>query len=238
MYNNYNIYYLSFFSRKMNYDTILEQTLGVFPDAFITGLYKANADNYSVSEATLCKGMQTNGLFLQYVREQDRNQNVCLDAVKQNGMAFPYVPNTVSGVAVVDALAASDPLPPDNIAIAALSSNGLALQFMPDLSDNPSVCLVAATSAGDSLQYMSPVMLASSYGLNIMQKAIQQTPFCIIYIKKSYFSNEADYYSLCTSAVSRRGELLQYVDCPTANVCNIAVQANPYAIQFVPTNIC
>lgn len=222
----------------MNFDTILEQTLNTFPDAFVTGLNKANTDNYTVSESTLCKGMSTNGMFLQYVREQDRSHNVCLAAVKQNGMSFCYVPQSQSGVAVADALSASDPLPEDNVAIEALKSNGLALQFMPDLSDNPSICLVAASSAGDSLQYMNPAMLAGSYGLAIMQSAVNNSPFSIIYIKKSYIPNDADYYALCTNVVKRRGELLQYVDCPTADVCNDAVKANPYAIQFVPTNIC
>ena len=222
----------------MNYDTILEQTLSVFPDAFITGLNKANMANYTVSESTLCKGMRTNGMFLQYVREQDRSHNVCIDAVKQNGMSFPYVPASQSGVAVADALSATDPLPADNVAIEALKSNGLALQFMPDLSDNPSICLVAASSSGDSLQYMNPAILAGSYGLGIMQSAINNSPFSIIYIKKSYITNDTDYYALCTNVVKRRGELLQYVDCPTADVCNDAVKSNPYAIQFVPTNIC
>lgn len=222
----------------MNFDTILDQTLNMFPDAFITGLNKANADNYSISESTLCKGMSTNGMFLQYVREQDKSHNVCLAAVKQNGMSFPYVPESQSGVAIADALSATDPLPIDNVAIEALKSNGLALQFMPDLSDNPNICLVAANSAGDSLQYMNPIMLSGSYGLGIMQSAVNNSPFSIVYIKKSYIPNDTDYYALCTTVVKRRGELLQYVDCPTLDICNEAVKSNPYAIQFVPTNIC
>ena len=222
----------------MNFDTILENTLNIFPYAFISGLNKAKADNYTISEAVLCKGMQKNGLFLQYVREEDKSHTVCLEAVKQNGLSFQYASKNLSDVALADALGATDPLPINNVAVEALKSNGMALQFMPDLSDNPNICLVAASSAGDSLQYMSPVMLAGSYGLGIMQSAIENSPFSIIHIKKSYIANDADYYTLCTTAVKRRGELLQYVECPTVDICNDAVKANSYAIQFVPTNIC
>lgn len=222
----------------INYDTILETTIiQNMTDAFVIGLNKAYEENYTVSEATLIKGVQFNGIFIQYIREEDKTVPICLAAVKKNGDAFQFVPNSISGVAVADALSVSDPFPDDNIAIEALKTNGLALRFMSDLSDNPSICLLAAKSVGDSVQFMSPIMLSGEYGKGIMEAAIKNSPYTIKHIKKSYFTDLADYYSLALSAVKIRGELLEFVDTPTAEVCLEAVRANPFAIQFVPTNI-
>ena len=222
----------------INYDTILETTIiQNNTDAFVIGLHKAYEDNYNVSEATLIKGMQFNGMYLQYVREEDKSVPICLAAVKKNGDAFQYVPNSISGVAVADALTVSDPFPNDNIAIEALKTHGLALRYMSDLSDNPSICLLAANSVGDSVQFMSPTMLSGEYGKGIMESAIKNAPYAIKYIKKSYFTNIVDYYSMALSAVKIRGELLEFVDTPTAEVCLEAVRANPFAIKFVSTSI-
>ena len=130
-----------------------------------------------------------------------------------------------------------DPLPENNVALEALKTNGAALRYMSDLSDNANICIFAARSNGCSLEYMSPTMLSAAEGLPILQAAINQTPFCIQYIKPEYFANQEDYYAICKTAVERRGELLQHVANPTAEVCLAAVQNNAYAIRWVPTSI-
>jgi hypothetical protein len=221
----------------MNFDSILEAAIDGYQDAFITGLEKAKAENYTISENTLIKGVRKNGLFLKYIDEPAKTIPVCIAAVKQNGDAFQFVSEEDKGISILEALQASDPFPENNVALEALKTNGAALKYMSDLSDNVNICIVAATSNGCSLEFMSPIMLSTAEALPIFQAAIKQTPFAIQYIKHIYFTNSSDYYSMCTSAVERRGELLQHVENPTAEVCLAAVQNNSYAIQWVPTSI-
>jgi len=221
----------------MNFDSILEIAIGGYPDAFISGLEKAKADNYIVSERTLIKGVSRNGLFLKYIDEPAKTIPVCIAAVKENGDAFQYVSEEDKGVSILEALQASDPLPQNNVALEALKTNGAALRFMSDLSDNANICIFAAASNGSSLEHMSPTMLATPAALPIFQAAIRQTPFAIEYIKPEYFSDIAEYYAICKSAVEKRGELLRHVVNPNAEVCEAAVRSNSYAIRWVPTTL-
>lgn len=221
----------------MNFDSILEIAISGYPDAFISGLQKAKEENYTISESTLIKGVSRNGLFLQYIDEPAKTIPVCIAAVKENGDAFQYVSEEDKGVSILEALQASDPLPENNVALEALKTNGAALRFMSDLSDNANICIFAARSNGSSLEHMSPVMLSTAAAVPIFQAAIEQTPFAIQHIKPEYFSDIADYYAICKSAVQRRGELLRYVINPNAEVCEAAVRSNSYAIQWVPTTL-
>lgn len=221
----------------MNFDSILEAAIDGYSEAFPIGLQKAKQENYEIAESTLIKGVSKNGLFLQYIDEPAKTIAVCIAAVKQNGDAFQYVSEEDKGIQILEALQASDPFPDNNVALEALKTNGLSLKYMSDLSDNISICLLAANSNGCSLEYMSTTMLSKPEALPIFQAAIQQTPFAIQYVKLEYFSDPADYYAICKSAVERRGELLQHVTNPTAEVCLTAVQCNSYAIQWVPTTI-
>ena len=221
----------------MNFDSILEIAIDGYPDAFISGLAKAKADNYTVAESTLIKGVSRNGLFLKYVDEPEKTIPVCIAAVKNNGDAFQYVSEEDKGVSILEALHFSDPIPENNVAFEALKTNGASLRFMSDLSDNANICIFAAASNGCSVEYMSPNMLSTPDAFPIFQAAIKQTPFAIQFIKPEYFSNPEDYYTICKSAVERRGELLQHVVNPNAEVCEAAVRSNSYAIHWVPTTL-
>ncbi len=221
----------------MNFDSFLEIALDGYSDAFITGLKKAKEENYTVAESTLIKAVSKNGLYLEHIEEPAKTVAVCIAAVKQNGEAFQFVSEEDKGVSILEALQASDPFPENNVALEALKTNGISLKYMSDLSDNANICVLAAASCGESLQHMSPTMLSTPAALPIFQAAIRQSPFSIQHIKSAYFANSADYYALCKSAVERRGELLQHVTNPNAEVCEAAVKNNSYAIRWVPTTI-
>lgn len=221
----------------MNFDSILEIAITGYPDAFICGLKKAKADNYIVSENTLIKGVSKNGLFLQHIDEPAKTLAVCIAAVKQNGDAFQFVSDEDKGISILEVLTQSDPLPENNVAFEAIKTNGAALRFMSDLSDNINICIFAAKSNGNSIEYMSPTMLSTPEALPIFQAVIEQSVFAIQYIKPEYFSNLEGYYAICKTAVKSRGELLQHVVNPNAEVCEEAVRSNSYAITWVPTNI-
>lgn len=221
----------------MNFDSLLELALDSYSDAFITGLQKAKDENYKIAESTLIKAVSKNGLYLEYIDESLRTIPICIAAVQQNGDAFNFVSEEQKGISILEALNNSDPLPENNVALEALKTNGMSLRYMTDLSDNANICIFAAKSHGCSLEFMSPTMLATADGLPILQAAVNQTPFAIQYIKPEYFANKDDYYAICKIAVERRGELLQYVSNPTSDLCILAVQSNPYAIRWVPTNI-
>ena len=46
-----------------------------------------------------------------------------------------------------------------------------------------------------------------------------------------------DYYQVALNAVKNRGELIEYVENPTAELCMEAVKNNPYAILKISTDI-
>ena len=50
----------------------------------------------------------------------------------------------------------------------------------------------------------------------------------------TYFQDHPNYHKLCEFAVKNNGMSLKYVKNPTNDLYNIAVQNNPYAIQFIP----
>lgn len=68
--------------------------------------------------------VKLDGLSLEYVNEDEQTEEICILAVKQNGLALDYVINQT-----------------EDICIAAVRQNGLALEYVKDQTEN--ICIAA-----------------------------------------------------------------------------------------------
>ena len=75
-------------------------------------------------------------LRLLYVPEADKTLQMCQEAVEQNGLQLRYVPDKWK----------------QELSLSAVKQSKWALQYVPDKT--PNICLAAVTSDGSALQYV------------------------------------------------------------------------------------
>lgn len=230
-------------TKNIDYNDLIEESLDNWYDTFISIINYTKEKNFPIRESTLIKSVQQSGLFLEYIDASMQTFNIAYAAVSQNGNAYQYVKPELKYIQPHTDLNALDnmntvfELMPNSIELRALNTSGCVLRHMPDLSNNKIIAEIASKSDGLAIQYISQELLTSHTINNVFNQATLNNPYSIMYIKSNYFSNINDYYQFALNAVKNRGELIEYVENPTAELCMEAVKNNPYAILKIATNI-
>ena len=90
--------------------------------------------NYLFLEA-----VKSNGIALQFIKDEYKTEQICLEAVKSNGMALQFI---------------KDEHRTEQIYLEAVRSNGMALQFIKDEYKTEQVCLEAVKSNIMAFKYV------------------------------------------------------------------------------------
>jgi len=121
------------------------------------------AENWEYFERVIRYALSRNGLALEYIPEQQRDRDLCLEAVKQNGRALRYVPEQqrdrgLCMEAVRQNGRALRYVPEQQrdrgLCMEAVKQNGWALAYVPEQHRDRDLCLEAVSQYGGALQYV------------------------------------------------------------------------------------
>lgn len=173
--------------------------------------------------------VRANGLFLEHVRAQ--TPELCMDAVRNNGMALRFVAPGLKSPA---------------ICLAAVQTDGLALEFV--FRQFPEACLAAVRQDGRALRLVREqtpdICLAAVMQHGIALAYVQdQTPeFCAAAVAQNglalrHACDQTE--ALCFAAVRQCAWALEHVHVrfQTPRVCRAAVEAIPQTFQFVQSPV-
>jgi hypothetical protein len=223
--------------RYMDYNDLIEETISILPDIFISILNYVKNNNFIIRESTLIKILEKNGMLLEYIDISMQTFNIAYAAVSQNGHAYQYVNPEFKNIESMKTFNNINTIMPNSIELQALMTSGSTLQYMPDLSNNITIAEIAVNSDGTAIQYLSEELLTSYTINNIFNTATLNNPYAIQYIKRSYFTNDNDYYQVALNSIKKRGELIEYVENPNIELCMEAIKNNECAILKIPTSI-
>lgn len=177
---------------------------------------------------------------------KDPSIDVCMAAVKSNGIVLKFINNQTK-----------------ELCVEAVRSNGLALKFVNDQNHN--ICLEAVLSNKKAFQYVDKIYkdhVKKYYKLkkttkkdvsdiiidNIMLDKIKEDPWLLEYAKEQ---SEQVYFEavsidplvlqfvltqtnkICIKALKGNGASLQYVKKQTPELCKLAVENNGFSIKYV-----
>jgi len=92
------------------------------------------------TEEVCLQAVKQNGYAIKYLTDEQRTTEVCLAAVKQNGCAIQYLINTQRT---------------PEVCLAAVEQEGYAIQYLTDKQRTPEVCLAAVNQYSDSIEYLT-----------------------------------------------------------------------------------
>ena len=194
------------------------------------------------------KMLKTNGLTLRDIPLEDR-KSICANslekAVKQNGLALEFVPKE---------------LITESLCYRAVSQNPHALKWVPSDFKSIEMCMLAYEADPNTISYIlkkhrtlnryhSMVIkdwrhiqhvpnkvLRSSYGFAIVIDAVRQHGFALFDVPQDLREGPGG-YEICMMAVGQNGLVLSEVPMKyrTIELCQLAVEENPEAIEYVPS---
>jgi hypothetical protein len=147
--------------------------------------------------------LRHSGMLIQhYVGEKP--ENLCLEAVRQNGLALEHI---------------EAPYQTEEVCLHAVHTNWESLQFVAKQSER--ICCKALEISGKAIQYVrepTPQLALQAIRNGGGVDFLRSMPLEICYI-----------------AVERNGTFLQYIpkEKQTEEICRVAVQTSPSAIQWV-----
>lgn len=165
--------------------------------------------------------VKKDGMALEYVK--NRTPEICLAAVKNYGFALRYVNN-----------------PTFEICMAAVMQDGNALAFIEDQNDE--ICLAAVKRHAKALVYVinqTPeiCLAAVNEDWETLQFVRDQTPeICMAAIKNDYNALNLvrkQTYEICLAAVKLDGRALCWVQNQTPEICKAAINNDPRVIIWV-----
>lgn len=201
----------------------------------------------------LClEAVKQNGQALYYVDNKYKTREICLEALKQNGLTISYIKNPSYDMIMTavkqNGLALEYCIIPmntmcnqssdrNNVYIAAVSQNGMAIQFIESKHQTDEIRNAAIDNTYKAINYIT------NPSNEICMKAIIQNPRMI-----SYIGIMIKYEDVCLEAIKRDGRMLEYLDKDIRYVngklehfshmkeiyCEIAVQQTGIALKYVP----
>lgn len=171
--------------------------------------------------------LQANGLLLKEMINQTEDD--CLAAVKQNGTAIIYAKHQT-----------------DAIKLAAVKQNGNVIQYIKNPDDK--LCKAALYQNPNCLQfvkYQTEEMIFIAVKKNPLTVKMIKTPSVDLYFKlidinidshqymNSIYADATFMLSVWKKILCRDGLKLQNCKKQTFELCEIAIEQNPHAIQFV-----
>lgn len=181
-----------------------------------------------------------NGYLIKKVPEDQQEENLCIVAVLQNGMALRYVINQTLDIclaAVAQNGAAfqyvKEEFRTPEIYRIALSSCGKMLRHIPAKDQTEEMCLLATRENPYSLRYVSKQFLK-----DVMVKTVTNDGFAIKYIPTPNEDDEDEfrfYMELVKLSVKQNGMALKFIpkEYQTPSVCKAAIKNNPESFQYV-----
>ena len=153
--------------------------------------------------------VEEDGMAIQRVR--DKTRDLCLAAVKQNGVALLYVPKGLRE--------------DYDICLAAVKQNGSVLPLVPD-KFKQELAMTAVEKDGLALQYVQ------HQTHDLCMAAINQNAHALRYVKDPTID-------LCLAAVKKEGWVLGFVPkrLRTLEICMEAVNQNKTVLGEVPDDI-
>ena len=169
------------------------------------------------------------GRALQYVKEELLTEELCMLAVRQNGLVLEFVKKQTSKICKL-----------------AVRQDAYALQYV--INQNEKVCEIAVRQEGDALEYVEKryktrelcTLAVEQNGLALWyvenQTASNLLEICILAVQQNGLAlecvtNQTD--KICEIAVRQNGLALEYVHNQTEKICRLAVQQNGLALQYV-----
>lgn len=168
------------------------------------------------STEVLLKRVARDGMLLEHIEPERRRQEreVCLAAVRQNGLALQFVPYLMRDAQMCAAAELA-------------KSRGQMLRFMPVEHILPSYCVVAVSADG--------------YALHHVPRAMVTPELCLMAVKVSgralaYVPPDMRTAELCLAAVESDGAAMQYVDESKRDLhlCSVAVSRDGFDLEYVP----
>ena len=182
----------------------------------------------------LYKVCKNDGCALQYASKKLINSELCEIAVNQNGEALKYIPNKIFEN---NKTYSSDDSWAIKIYKSAAKTYGEALKYIPEQFINKEM-VINAIKAGESIKNYS----WSIYPITYVPSKYITHDVCVLSVSCSPFSiknindERKDYYELAQIAVSKNGDVIQYVKEEYINkeLVRAALNNNPLAIQYIP----
>jgi len=170
--------------------------------------------------------LYSNGMLIRQIFEPTDEQ--CFIAIKQNGLVINYIKQT------------------PELCLIAVKQNGMALQFIKD--QNEQICKAAVYQNSHALKFVT------NQTDEIIQIATDKNPFSTTYIKKpsidiytkiakknikafkfmnkSYLTDTFT-HSIWEHHLAINGKMIKFCPTQTFGLCEIAINQNPHAIQYV-----
>lgn len=173
----------------------------------------------------LCiEAVKQNGLALQWIESPYQTENVCMYAVYSDWHSLQYVHNQT-----------------DRVCRYAIEQSGRAIQYVHNMT--PELCSLAIQMGGgiEFLQSMPSEVSRIAVEMNglflkyipadkqteeLCRIAVENTPYALEWVHE-----QSD--AVCTAALKRNGRCLQYVKCQTPALCMTALEQTGMALQYV-----
>ncbi len=154
-------------------------------------------------------------LTSEYYTKDFECYELCLRAVKQNGLALQFI---------------NDKFKEEHLCFVAVYQNGLALQFVSDECKTYDICYIACKENGLALQFISD-KIKKSNPRELFKRAVEQNYRVIEFVPPEYRTIE-----LYLIVVAKNGLYLEHVpeENKLENMSKLAVRQNYRAIEFVP----
>jgi hypothetical protein len=163
-------------------------------------------DHHQYNEICL-EAVKQNGYALQYVKKQ--TPEICMEAVKQNGYALIYVKEQTP-----------------EICMEAVKQNGYTLKYVKE--QTPEICLAAVKQNGLVINYVNENYKTAE----ILSAAVKENWQMIHYLSEHEQSHDM-YLDVYLDAVKQDGSALRYVKKPTLEIIMAAISQNAVAIRYV-----
>ncbi len=157
------------------------------------------------------EAVSRDGETLIYVPVEHQTEELCMIALKQNITSIQYIINNN-----------------EDLIMYALKEYPMTLIYINDDILNDRICEYAV-----SLDYRNLRFISNKY---------KTVDLCMMAFYKNidafeYFPESLKTYNLCLNVVSKNGLLLEFISEPTSEICEIAIENDPGAIEFIPDYI-
>jgi hypothetical protein len=170
------------------------------------------------------KVVKKDGKLLKYVK--NKTAEICLEAVTQNGEAFRFITDKIKKQFIEEFGKDETDRLMSHIYMAAVSSYGSALSYIPAKSQTREICLAAVMQYSYSLEYVkkqtNEICLAAI--LNCKQNYEYDHVFKDVKDKNEW---------ICMEAVKHNGCLLDYIENQTLEMCLEAVKTCKCSLKYV-----
>ena len=167
--------FMDVYDHPMDIPTFLKNNPEI-KSLFKNKINKTNYENWiwldknELSYEMCLEAVKQNGLALRFVPEEFKTSEICLEAVKEKGWVLEYVPKE---------------LRTPEICLEAVKQDGLALQFVPNEFITLEMCLEAVKEKGHALEYVPKELRTPE----ICLEAVKQNSYALQYVPEELKNN-------------------------------------------------